>query len=76
MGEVRQWVGIDVRQAKLDIALRPSGRRWQVSNNEAGWQELVGELAGFVMAGVVVESTGGWSEGWCRCCNARRSRLR
>ena len=63
MGEERQWVGIDVSQAKLDIALRPSGRCWQVSNDESGWPQLVGELAGFALAGVVGESTGGGSEG-------------
>ena len=54
MGEERQWVGIDVSQAKLDIALRPSGRGWQVPNHEAGWQQFVGELAGLAIAGVVV----------------------
>ena len=63
MGEERQWVGIDVSQAKLDIALRPSGRGWQVPNHEAGWQQFVGELAGLAIAGVVVESTGGMERG-------------
>jgi hypothetical protein len=27
-----QWVGIDVSQAKLDIALRPAGSTWQIRN--------------------------------------------
>jgi hypothetical protein len=27
-----QWVGIDVSKAKLDIALRPANKTWQVSN--------------------------------------------
>ena len=36
-----QWVGIDVSQAKLDIALRPSNVTGQVSNQESGWTELV-----------------------------------
>ena len=56
-------MGIDVSQAKLDIALRPSGRGWQVPNHEAGWQQFVGELAGLAIAGVVVESTGGMERG-------------
>jgi transposase len=63
MGEERQWVGIDVSQAKLDIALRPSGRYWQVPNDETGWQSLVGELTQLPIAGVVVESTGGMERG-------------
>ncbi len=56
--EERQWVGIDVSQAKLDVALRPSGRYWQVANDESGWQRLLNELQAVTVALVVVESTG------------------
>lgn len=63
MGEDRQWVGIDVSQAKLDIALRPSGRYGQVPNDETGWQSLVGELTHLPIAGVVEESTEGMERG-------------
>ena len=30
------FVGIDVAKAQLDIALRPSGERWAVTNDDAG----------------------------------------
>lgn len=59
----RQWVGIDVSQAKLDIALRPGGRYWQVANDESGWQSLLRELQAITVALVVVESTGGMERG-------------
>jgi len=34
-------VGIDVAKAHLDIALRPTGTRWTVANEEAGIADLV-----------------------------------
>lgn len=58
-----QWVGIDVSQAKLDIALRPAGVTWQVTNTESGWQELLGQLSTVVVSLVVVEATGGKERG-------------
>ena len=30
------FVGLDVAKAQLDVALRPSGERWSVANDEAG----------------------------------------
>ena len=35
------FVGIDVSKARLDVALRPSGQTWSVTNDEAGIAELV-----------------------------------
>ena len=34
-------VGLDVAKAHLDIALRPTGTRWTVANEEAGIAALV-----------------------------------
>ena len=34
-------VGIDVATAHLDIALRPTGTRWTVANDDAGIADLV-----------------------------------
>ena len=31
-----EYVGIDVAKATLDVAVRPSGETWQVTNDEAG----------------------------------------
>lgn len=58
-----QWVGIDVSQAKLDIALRPAGSIWQIRNDESGWSALLSQLSAAVIALVVVESTGGMERG-------------
>jgi hypothetical protein len=30
------FIGIDVAQATLDVAIRPSGERWQVANDARG----------------------------------------
>ena len=37
-------VGLDVSQATLDLALRPTGERWTLANDEAAIQSLVQEL--------------------------------
>lgn len=59
MSETRLFVGIDVAQAHLDIAVRPSGDRWQVSNDAAGVQALGAQLQDLRPALVVLEATGG-----------------
>jgi transposase len=60
----RQWVGIDVSQAWLDIALRPAGTHWRCPNQEPGWLELVAQLKRQGGAlGIVLESTGGMERG-------------
>jgi transposase len=61
--EERQWVGIDISQAKLDVALRPAERYWQVANDESGWQSLLTDLQAITVVLVVVESTGGMERG-------------
>ena len=58
-----QTVGIDVSQAWLDIALRPAGTYWRLSNQEQGWTELVKQLQDLSISLVVVESTGGMERG-------------
>ncbi len=58
-----QWVGIDVSQARLDVALRPAAIYWQVDNQALGWSELVNQLQGIPVKLVVIESTGGMERG-------------
>jgi transposase len=58
-----QWIGIDVSQAWLDIALRPAGTYWRVSNQPAGWLELVEKLKRLSVNLIVLESTGGMERG-------------
>ena len=44
MSEPQLFVGIDVAKAQLDIALRPTGERWAVPNDDAGIAALVAQL--------------------------------
>ena len=54
-----RFVGIDVSKARLDAAVRPSGERWSVANEEAGVGQLVEYLRKLSPNLVVLEATGG-----------------
>jgi transposase len=53
------FVGIDVAQARLDIAVRPSGEQWTSPHDEAGIAALVARLHALGPTLVVLEATGG-----------------
>ena len=60
MGSGTRFVGIDVAKMTLEVAVRPSGKRWQTPNTETGIQALVRRLRRSRTATlVVVEATGG-----------------
>ena len=52
------YVGIDVAKAHLDVAVRPIGQRWTISNDEPGIRELVSRLRALDPAMVVLEASG------------------
>lgn len=54
-----RFVGIDVSKAMLEVAVRPSGERWSVANEEAAIRELAKALEKIRPALIVVEATGG-----------------
>ena len=54
------WVGIDVSKVTLDVAVRPSGTRWQVGNDAAGVSAVVDHLSGLKPERIVLEATGGY----------------
>lgn len=56
----QMFVGIDVAKAQLDIALRPTGERWAVPNDETGIAALVGRLQAVQPTLIVLEATGGY----------------
>jgi transposase len=56
----QMFVGLDVAKAQLDIALRPTGERWAVPNDEAGMAALVGRLQAVPPTLIVLEATGGY----------------
>lgn len=51
------YVGVDVSKAVLDIALRPSGKTWQVPNTPEGVDDLVGQLKPLQPTLIVMEAT-------------------
>ena len=53
-------IGIDVAKADLVIAVRPSGERWSVTNDERGVKTLVERLTREPPALIVLEATGGY----------------
>src|SRR5918912_2322785 len=53
------FVGIDVAKAQLDIALRPTGERWAVANDDVGIAALVVRLQAMRPTLIVLEATGG-----------------
>jgi transposase len=53
-------VGVDVAKAPLDIALRPTGERWVVANDDAGIATLVARLQAVQPTLIVFEATGGY----------------
>src|SRR5262245_7679852 len=52
------FVGIDVALATLEVAVRPAGGAWQVTNDEVGVGELVDALCQLNPALIVLEATG------------------
>lgn len=53
------YVGVDVSKARLDVASRPTGDLFEVANDQAGIDSLVGRLEAAPPALVVLEATGG-----------------
>lgn len=60
MSDPAVFVGIDVAKATLDLALRPSGERWTVANDETAIHTLVHDLRPRGPTLVVLEATGGF----------------
>jgi transposase len=56
---IKQWIGIDVSQDNLDIAIHPQNSTWRVTNDLSGRAELVSKLAAHQIEGIVLEATGG-----------------
>jgi transposase len=54
------FVGLDVAKVTLDVAVRPTGERWQVENDDAGIAELVARLGRLTPTLLVCEATGGY----------------
>jgi transposase len=57
--QTREYVGIDVSKAQLDVFVLSTGQRWQVANDEPGRGELAKRLAPLHEPLIVLEATGG-----------------
>ena len=53
------YVGIDVAKAQVDVAVRPTDDRWEVSHDDAGIRQLVSRLKAIEPAMVLLEASGG-----------------
>ena len=60
MSAPQVFVGMDVAKAHLDIALRPTGERWAVTNDASGIAALVARLQVMQPMLIVLEATGGY----------------
>jgi transposase len=54
------FIGIDVARDNLEVAVRPGGEQWRVSNTAAGTAELVPRLRALLPTLIVLEATGGF----------------
>jgi transposase len=53
------YVGIDVAKEQLQVAVRPGGEAWSVTNDRPGLRDLVKRLAASKAALIVLEATAG-----------------
>jgi transposase len=60
MFATQRCVGIDVAKAQLGIALRPTGARWAVANDDVGLAALVERLQAVQPMLMVLEATGSY----------------
>jgi transposase len=59
-------VGIDVSMDRLDVAIRPGGGGFFVTNDAAGWAELLARLPRGTIAAIGLEPSGGYERGVVR----------
>jgi transposase len=59
MSESQVFVGIDVAQATLELAVRPAGEAWQIANDEIAFGDLVERRRAIKPSLIVLEATGG-----------------
>lgn len=63
MPETERFIGIDVAKVELEVVERPSGARWTVTNDVAGWGQLRDQLQVTRPTLVVLEATAGYELG-------------
>ena len=59
MGGEPRFVGIDVSKTQVDVAVRPTGKRWALPYDETGIEGLIPQIVELGPALVLLEATGG-----------------
>jgi transposase len=59
MAKAQVFVGMDVAQATLEVAVRPTREAWQVVNDEVAFGDLVERVRQLKPTLIVLEATGG-----------------
>ena len=59
MEQEATYVGLDVAKAQVEVAVRPTGDRWDVARDEAGIRTLVSRLKTLDPVLVLLEASGG-----------------
>jgi len=57
------FVGIDVAKSRLDVHILPAKETIRLSNDAAGWEQLLDRLRRLAIQRIAVESTGGYEAG-------------
>ena len=68
--------GIDVSKDRLDVVVLPEGWFFWVSNDTAGWTELVARLRPLAVCAIGLEPSGGYERGIIRALLAARLSVR
>ena len=63
---ILSFCGIDVSKDRLDVVVLPEGRFCSVSNDAAGWAELVARLHPLTVSAIGLEPSGGYERGIIR----------
>src|SRR5258708_14597688 len=61
--EKLSYGGIDVSKDRLDVVVLPEGWFFSVSNDTAGWAELVARLHPLAVSAIGLEPSGGYERG-------------
>ena len=59
MGGEPRFVGIDVSKAQVDVAVRPTGKRWTLPYDQTGIEGLIPQIVDLEPSLVLLEATGG-----------------
>ena len=74
--EKLSYGGIDVSKDRLDVVVLPEERFFSVSNDAAGWAELVARIRPLAVSAIGIEPSGGYERGIIRALLAARLSVR